>query len=167
MLRYIRAMSMSRQRALEQASFYASSIIEYIIKILAYHDVRKDDVDHWMTEIAEWLFRVDDITVKPKNSKLKTSDLYDTVFSCMGDSISDYKRELLMFKEKNRRGQFNYEDKGNYPDFEVTYELCSNLMEICSLIISRTLPLLQDKKEHSRSEYKQVIKDVLDPYISA
>lgn len=165
MKRYILAMSMSRQRALDQASFYAVNIIEHMIKIVMYCHIRPDNVAHWIEEIADWLQRSDDITVKPKGHKLKKSDLLDTVFSCMGDSVSDYRRELQMFQEKNRKGQFNYADKETYPEFTVDYASCQELMDACILLIDATLPMLADRHDHSYQEYVQAVSSALSTYI--
>ena len=164
MKRYVVGMSLSRQRALDQARFYAVNIIEHMIKIVMYHEMRPEDVSHWIEEIADWLQRSDDITIKPKGHKLKESDLLDTVFSCMGDSVSDYRRELQMFQEKNRKGQFNYLDKQSYPEFEVDYNSCQKLMDACILLVDATLPMLASKQDHSYVEYVDAVKSALSQY---
>ena len=166
MKRYIFSMSLPRQRAMDQASFYAVNIIEHMIKIVMYHYIRSDDVLHWVDEISDWLQRSDDITIKPKGHKLKESDLLNTVFSCMGSSLSDYRRELLMFQEKNRRGQFNYADKESYPEFEVDYNACQELMDACNRLINSTLPLLADKQDHDIQDYRDAVSDALIDYLS-
>ena len=165
MKRYVFSMSLPRQRAMDQAIFYAVDIIEHMIKIVMYHYIRPDDVLHWVDEISDWLQRSDDITIKPKGHKLKESDLLDIVFSCMGSSLSDYRRELLMFQEKNRKGQFNYADKESYPEFEVDYNVCQELMDACNRVTNNTLPLLTDKQDHNIQDYRDAVSDALINYL--
>ena len=162
---YVRAMSLPRKRALIQAGSYAETIIYHIIKILAYHEIRENDVNHWIDEIADCLYEVDQITIKPKNNKLKEDDLMDTTFSAMGDDLMDYQRELRIFLMNNRKGYFNYGDKESYPDFEITHDLKSELMDCCLNIIDTTIPMLIDKQDHSKEEYKTVLADIFKNYI--
>lgn len=157
MKRYIFAMSLEKDKAKHMIASFSITIMEHIIKLLIYSDIRKDDVDGWLNTIARCLHNADDITVKPHNKKLKSKDILSSLFGYMGDDLSDYRRTLYAFKEDNRNGKFNFENKGPYPDFDVTPELYENLMYICYELIDKSMPLLTDKREHSQEEYKDIV----------
>ena len=165
MKRYIYAMSMERDRAKKQIAAFSPTIMEHMIKLLVYSDIRPDDIDGWIHTIARSIHNADDITVKPNNKKLKNSDLISSLIGCMGDDVRDYRRALQAFREDNRNGKFNYDDKKTYPDFDITPELSEDLMTICFDVIDKTLPLLTDKQDHSLDEYKSVINQIISKLI--
>lgn len=162
MKRYISAMSTDRNRAKYTLSSYSGIILEHIIKLLVYSDIRPNDVDGWISTIANWIHRADSITLKPKAKKLSKGDLLNTLFNYMGDEVKDYKFLLYAFIAENLTGKLSYSDKEPYPEFEVTYELAEDLMNICYDIMDATLPLLIDKQDHTMSEYKSAIQPIFD-----
>ena len=88
-----------------------------------------------------------------------------TLFSCMGDELNDYRFELDMFQTRNKRGDFNTETKGKYPEVRTTYELTDELMGVCYRLMRATIPMLCDKDDHSKTEYLAVLKKVFKPYL--
>ena len=162
MKRYVRAMSLERKRAEKQISSYASIIMEHIIKLIMYSDIRPEDISGWEKSVAKWIQKADDITVKPDAKKLEPETIMRTLFSSMGDEIGDYDRELYKFLADNHNGKFNHDGKGNYPEFEVTEDASETLMNVCDDIVDATMPLLIDKADHSLSEYIEVIKPIFD-----
>ena len=164
MKRYIYAMSFAKAEAIERASKYSSAIIEHLIKILVYGDIRQDDVAHWIGEIATWLKSVDRISVKPTNRRLKPNVIRDTLFRSMGDELGDYLDSLEAFQYDNRRGKFNYSDKTSYPEVEPTIECAGDLMNMCLDLIEEATPLLSDKYEHSRQEYVSLLTKIVSKY---
>lgn len=165
MKRYVYAMSMERDRAKKQIASFSETIMEHIIKLLVYSDIRPNDIAGWIHTVARSIHNADDVTVKPNNKKLKEKDILSSLFGCMGDDIRDYRRALLAFKEDNRRGLFNYDDKQSYPDFEVTFELSDDLMTMCYDIIDVTMPLLTDKKDHNVEEYEAKVRGIFNKLI--
>lgn len=162
MKRYISAMSSDRNKVKYMLTSYSGIIMEHIIKLLVYSDIRPNDVDGWISTIANWIHKADDVTLKPKSKKLTKSDLTDTIFSYMGDEVKDYRFILDSFLADNITGKLNYKDKQPYPEFEVTTELAEDLMNICYDIMDATLPLLIDKQDHTMSEYKSAIQPIFD-----
>lgn len=160
MKRYIRAMSMERGRAIHQISSFSPILMEHIIKLLMYSDVRPNDVDGWIGTIANWIHQADDITVKPSNKKLKESDIMSSLFGCMGDDVRDYQRALYAFLADNRSGKLNHDGKGSYPEFDITDDAADDLMHICYDLIDATMPLLTDKRDHSLNEYIDIITPI-------
>lgn len=165
MKRYIRAMSMEKDKAKHQISSFSPVIMEHVIKLLMYSDIRPDDVQGWIHTIANWIYRADSITVKPSAKKLSKADFMSSLFSCMGDDIRDYERALYAFLADNYSGKFNHEGKGSYPEFEVTYDVADTLMACCYQLIEATLPLLQDKADHSISDYEGVVRMVFGQFL--
>jgi len=160
MKRYIRAMSTDKDRAGSLMRAYSSVIIEHIIKLLVYSDIRPQDVDGWITSVAKWIHAADDFTLKPKTKKPREEMLHNNLFCFMGDTYSDYVKELYGFLADNRSGKFNHDGKGSYPEFDVTPELAKLLMQTCCAIEDATMPLLLDKADHEVSEYRTLIASV-------
>jgi len=165
MKRYIRAMASKRDKALQHAGFYSDSIIEHIIKIVVYSDVRKGDVIHWIDELSGWLHDVGTITLKPNGKKLKPKDIEITTFGWMGDELHDYASLLNMFQHDNKRGKFNYSDKESYPYVETTRELAQELMDVCYDVMTETIPMICDKNEYSFQQYKNALCKVFVKYL--
>lgn len=165
MKRYVRAMSLPKSEALKRAGYYADDIIEHIIKILVYHDIRPHDIDHWIGEISSWLKFVDGLTTKPSNKHLKPDAIRDTTFGSMGDHLQDYLGSLQMFQSANKKGKFNYEDKESYPYVEPDAQTASDLMEICMDLMESAIPMLCEKEDHSRQEYVEILTDIFSEYL--
>ena len=165
MFRYVYAMSIPRDKALDRASFYAGSLVEHLIKIVVYHDSRAPFIDHWIGEISRWLYDAGSIIVKPDGKKLKLADYKDTLFGWMGDSLDDYRSLLDKFQHDNVRGKFSYEDKEPYPHVETTPELCEELMTVCMNLIDKTIFMLCGSETYSIGDYNKVVKEVLSKYI--
>lgn len=159
MKRYICAIAFSKAEALKRAGYYSQDIIEHMIKILLYSDIRPEDVDHWISEIATWLKSVDRLTVKPSNKPLKKQDIRDTTFAPMGDSLEDYKDSLEMFQRANKKGKFNYETKESYPEVKITAELADDLMNACYSLMDQAIPMISNKAEHSREDFARVVEN--------
>lgn len=153
-------MSLDRDKAKHQIKPFSDIIMEHIIKLVMYSDIRPDDVNGWIDTIANWISRADNITVKPSAKKLKETDLMSSLFSCMGDDIKDYTRALYSFQASNQSGKFNHGGKESYPEFDVSYDAAVTLMHVCYEIIDATMPLLRDKADHSKDEYVQVVSNI-------
>ncbi len=158
-------MATPKKQALERAGFYSLSIMQHVIKIMLFSKFRPIDVHHWIEEIARWLQDVDNIKLKQSDPKLKPNEIEDTTFGWMGDELNDYRSALEKFRYDNESGKFNYKDKVSYPDFEVTREMCSELMELCYSLINETINMICDKEDHSKQEYIAVLEHVFRPYL--
>ena len=165
MTRYIRGMSIERNRAIQQLDSFSPIIMEHIIKLLVYSDIRPDDVEGWIGSVANWIHRADDVTVKPSAKKLKESDIVSSLFGCMGDDVRDYQRALYAFLADTRTGKLNHDGKESYPEFDVTGDLSQDLMDVCYDVIDATMPLLLDKQDHTINEYIQVISPIFDKLV--
>ena len=162
---YIRCMSMDKDAAKHQIKPFSSIIMEHTIKLIMYSDIRPEEITGWIHTIANWVHKADDITVKPKARKLKEEDILNSLFSQMGDDLSDYIRALEKFQADNINGKFNSNGKGSYPLFDVNYEVAENLMNVCYALIDATMPLLIDKKDHSIQDYDKAVEKVFDSLI--
>lgn len=157
MKRYICAMSFTKAEALRRASFYKEAILEHMIKLVIYPEMRPDDVNHWINEIAVWLRSVNSLTVKPSSRPLKPAQVLNSTFECMGDELNDYMEALRMFQYDNKRGKFNYESKEPYPEIEPTYEDADRLKDSCLNLIKNSIPLICSRQVHSTSEFVEVV----------
>ena len=165
MKRYIRAMATPKKQALDRAGFYSLKIMQHVIKIMLFSQIRPDDTHHWIEEIAGWLRDTDTIKLKQGSVKLKPRDIEDTTFGWMGDELSDYESALNKFKNDNEDSKFNHDGKESYSDFEVTRQLCSELMDLCYSLINSTINMICDKTDHSKQEYVEVLEKVFRKYL--
>ena len=165
MKRYVYAMSVYKKRAEKQLTSYSSILMEHAIKLLVYSDIRPDDVKGWIYTLANWISKVDSLTIKPNADKVSEDFLMSTLFSCMGDDLDDYERELYSFLADNHSGKFNSPSHESYPEFEVTDQLAEDLMNFCLDIAEVTIPLLIDKKDHSINEYEDAITQVYNSLV--
>jgi hypothetical protein len=162
MKRYVIAMSVTRKRAIWRMEAYADTLMEHIIKLVTYSDIRPNDVSGWLHTVARCLHEGDEITVKPDSRKMTEEELEDSLFCAMGTSLNDYKGELALFQENNRKGKYNHDGKESYPSVEPDEESAKILMDICHEIMERTMPLLLDKQNHSIEEYENAIRDLFE-----
>lgn len=162
MKRYIVAMSVTKKHAIWRMEAYANTIMEHIIKLVIYSDIRPNDIEGWLHTVVRCIHEGDALTIKPSTKKLTEDELRNSLFSAMGDDLHDYLSELAVFQENNRRGLYNYADKESYPEVTPTVEDAEVLMDICYQIMERTLPLLLDKQDHSIDEYKDAIRDLFE-----
>ena len=165
MKRYVYAMSLEKKRAEKQLLAYASILMEHIIKLLVYSDIRPNDVKGWIHTLANWISRADSLTIKPNSSKVSEEFLMSTLFSCMGDEIGDYERELYTFLAENRSGRYNAQGSESYPEFEVTAQLAEDLMNFSLDVAEATIPMLVDKEDHSISEYEEALTSVYNSLV--
>ena len=162
MKRYIFGMSVERRRALDQISSFSPVIMEHMIKLLVYHNIRPNDINGWIDTVANWLHQADDLTIKPKAKKLKQDDILNSLFGCMGDDVRDYERALYAFAADNESGRLNYDGKDKYPPFTIDSKLSADLMRFCYALIENTLPLLLDKQDHTLDEYNKIVQSLVD-----
>ena len=165
MKRCVYAMSLPKSEALKRASYYSDDIMEHLIKILVYHNIRNSDTAHWIGEISSWLKFVDGLTVKPSNRHLKPAAIKNTTFAPMGDHLKDYLGSLQMFQDANKKGKFNYGDKVSYPYVEPDSQTASDLMQLCNDIMEITIPMLCSKIDYSRREYEDALNKILQRYV--
>lgn len=165
MKKYVYAMSVEKKRAEKQLTSYSSILMEHLVKLLVYSDSRPNDVKGWIHTLANWISRADSLTIKPNADKLTEEFLMSTLFSCMGDELNDYERELYSFLADNRSRKFNTHDSGPYPEFEVTTQLSEDLMNFSLDVAEATIPLLTDKKDHSIDEYEEAITQVYNSLV--
>ena len=161
MFRRIYAMSLPRSKALAHADAYSESLIEHVIKVIVYGNIRSDFVDHWIGEMSRWLYEAGKITVKPDGRKLRAKDYENTIFGWMGDQLNDYSNALSKFQHENKQGKFSYEDKEPYPYVEPSVELASKLMTVCLNLINVAIPMLTSSATYSIGDYNKVLKDIL------
>ena len=162
MKRYVYAMAFPKAEALRRASYYSQDILEHLIKIVVYGRQRRDDISHWVGEIASWLKSADSLAVKPTSRPLKQSEVQNTVFCCMGDSLNDYLESLMMFQHDNKKGKFNHDNKPSYPEVNPDAQTASDLMDVCFELMNKTTPLICSKESHTRQEFEDVLRSILN-----
>ena len=142
-------MSMDRSRAVSRISGISKSFTEHIVKAVVYKNTT-DNLKHWVDEISEYLSIVNDITVKPKDKKLKVADISRSLFGEFGDARNDANIILRSFALEVRHSK-------EYPDFIVTDDLTNALYFAFQLIYSETLPILTVKNSYTKDDFIPIV----------
>lgn len=147
--------SMYRKNAISVLESNANTLAMHILKCVIYGDTL-DCYNHWIDdEIAEYISIANDITVKPKNKKLKASDYERTIFSYFADSHQDASILLRTFR-------INNSETHQYPDFEITRELIDDVYDAFQSIKHDVLPLLCASNNYDAHNFSMIIHNIFD-----
>ena len=154
----IMCMAYERPKALALLRKNDDTLSEHIIKCIVYDD-STGNYSHWVEdEICDYIYKANNITVKPKNKKPKKEDYISTLFASFGDSKNDAATNLGMFLIDNR----NHRLDKQYPTFEITDELVSQLYNAYQNIISATIPILTTINDYTKDDFENIIYDALN-----
>ena len=153
-MKSVYGMSFSRSEALARMDSFSERINEHVIECVVYKEARKDTINHWITEIAGWLYRINKMETK---SKLKESDYINHLFSEFGSDRSDAEVNLSVYQVNNDR----MPDYSKYPEFEITDELIENLYLTYSRLIQNSIDILTSNYIASLDSWKDVVKESL------
>ena len=123
---YVFAMSMSRKSAIDELSGQAKNLKDHMCKVAIYDDTLNCK-RHWIHEIADSVYRVYDITIKPSNNKLKYKDYEKNYLWAIGDEKRDASSFLATFRINNKRTK-------QYPVVDLTEDMCERYLEIAKFI---------------------------------
>lgn len=154
----IYGMSVTRPRAKDILSENAKTLQEHILKCVVYGD-STHNFDYWIeTEISQYLYMADKVTLKPDASKCKPDMYINTIFGHIGDAEVDAELDLEMFLSRIKQ------KKIDYPIFTITNDMTRSLYNVYMDIIDSVLPILTNKAPMSKSDFYPIIHKILDPY---
>ncbi len=156
MKRYIRsssifAMSMQRSIAIRELNGLANAVAQHVCK-MAIYDNSLDCKDHWIHELADFISQANDITVKPKNKKLKLRDYENEFYGVLGETEKDANVFLNSFYRRN-------EINNKYPVVEITKEMCRRYVDLSLFLIDYCKSLLPTDNECSLEEIERDLKN--------
>lgn len=154
-------MSLVRDKAVSKIASLSDKIEEHLLKCLVYKN-STDDYRHWIDdELATWISLVNDITIKPKDKKLKVKDYQSNLFGGLGDTYADANFALHLFRS-------NYTDsrkcKEPYPYFDITTELISTTLDAFTDIQSTLCEVLAKKNGLDKANIAKLLHTILDKY---
>jgi len=150
----IYCMATPRAKAISMMQGLEDEINEHITKCIVYGN-STDDLDHWISEISEWLYQINQIEVKPNAKKLKESDYSKNAFGCFGDAVKDAGVYLTVFRVKTAK-------MGDaYPDFTVTSELQNKLFTAWNLFLKTFPPIFATKNNHTKQDFVDEVSHIL------
>ena len=155
MKRYIRntsifAMSMQRPIAIRELNGLSNTLAQHVCKISIYDDTLQCK-DHWIHELADYISQANDITVKPKNNKLKLRDYENEFYGVLGETEKDANVFLNSFYRRNLRSK-------QYPAVAITKEMCKRYIELSQFLINYCKALLSFNNELSLEDIENDIK---------
>ena len=136
---YIQAMSMSRSSAIDALSSQSKNLREHMCKVAIY-DNSLNCKEHWIHEIADSVYRVYDISIKPNNKKLKYRDYERHYLWSIGDSRNDASVFLADFRINNNRTK-------QYPIVDLTEDMYSRYVDIAHFIVQFFKKYIDESKE--------------------
>jgi hypothetical protein len=89
-------MAYERKRAKDLVSDLSPNIMDHMIKLFVMNS--PETKNHWISEINSWLFKIDAITLKPKNKRPQKSDIYDWLLI---DNVPTYDASYIHRKIKH------------------------------------------------------------------
>lgn len=142
-----------RNQALAKMSSISENINEHTIECVIYKKLKYLTVDHWVNELAVWMYRANKIKC---NRKLKENDYIQTVFGAFGSDMIDADVNLDEYKRNNLKKSL----QNQYPDFEITEYLIADLYDKYQKVIEASLPLLIDKEIFRIDIWKVVLLSI-------
>lgn len=111
---YFKEMAYSKKTAIRKIEDVTEMRIEHLIKIFAYFDFRKDDINHWIDEIVNWSWKS---PLLKGNTHLKQKELYRILWKDPKDSYTE-RRVQIFLNALQRKGyphiNYNYSNLINY-----------------------------------------------------
>lgn len=164
MKRYMRSseniygMSMELKKAKDRIENLGDRVLEHVCKCILYGD-STSDYKHWIEdEISTWISYVNDLTVKPKNNKLKASDYDKLLLGGFGDSFADARINLAVEYNKCR------DAKEQYPEVTITQDMMNAMLD-ATLEMHNVIPtLLASKNTLDKKDIEVKVHNILDKY---
>lgn len=145
------AMSTERKRAISRMNGNSDKLASHLIKCVIYDD-SLSCLNHWISEICEYLAIANDFRIKPAGKKLKPNDYMDSIFSAFGDDIVDASINARQFRLDNDHKM------DPYPDFEVTDRLVICIFETFQNIIKNFIPILTSNNHMSSKDFEPIVR---------
>lgn len=160
-LNKVYGMSLERDKAVSKMSSLSDRIEEHLLKCLVYKD-SINDYRHWVDdELATWISLVNDITIKPKDKKLKAMDYQSNLFGGLGDTYADANFALHLFRSNHADSR---KCKEPYPYFDITNELISATLDAFMDVQSTLCKVLAKKNDLDKASIAEVLHTILDKY---
>ena len=107
-------MAYERRKAKDLISDLSPNIVDHMIKLFVMHS--PETKNHWISEINSWLFKIDAITLKPKNKRLQKTDIYEWLLI---DNVPTYDASYVHRKIKHWKNS-EYQNV-IYTDFDAEF----------------------------------------------
>lgn len=79
--------AMLRDKAEQRANSLGEQITQHLIKVFVWNDI--DNRNKYLKDIDGWCVDIMNITLKPNNKRIKSSDMYNWVYSDLHDNGAD------------------------------------------------------------------------------
>lgn len=151
MKRMIIAMSFSRKECLAKLENLSPIIDEHIMKCVIYSEELNSSVNYWLNELAAWMCKANGYK---STTKLKAADYLNSLFIDFGEDINDAEANLSIFQAHNVRSK-------EYPEFEITPELCDKLYKTYQSIIDISIDQLVSGQRLTVSQWKELLSKAI------
>lgn len=151
MYRYVRAQALDKDKLKKRLSAMSGTILEHIVKLTLYRDVRQNDVNDWVNSAGQrlaWAY-------KSRCKSSVRSDFY--VMSVFGEFPVDWMDAESILEE--------WEEKLvniGYPRMDDNdVDACAPLLlGVCNDIIDKTMPYLMSKKnnQYDKSYFNEIVR---------
>ena len=150
-------MSMQRPIAIRELNGLSQTLAQHVCKLSIYDDTLNCK-DHWIHELADYISQANDITVKPKNTKLKLRDYENEFYGVLGETEKDANVFLNSFYRRNTVSK-------KYPVVDISDEMKKRYVELSLFLIDYCRSLLPYSNELSLEEIEEDIKNRRKPTI--
>jgi len=147
-------MAYNNMNAINKFFLQQRPVGEHTIKIILYPS--NDSVNDWLKTLLDCIYALDDIKVKPKNKKLSKAVINNNLFHPYIDNEeADKIKRVYNSCVKSGLPKIPNFSK-NLPSY------VDKLATIYSKYEAQITPLLADKKEHEKEEYKSLINSIFN-----
>lgn len=145
-------MSMPISAAKARIEGFTLPYIDHIIRCVVFNNTTNDLI-HWENEIATYISKVNDITVKPKAEKFSKQFYVENFFLYWGDEVIDY--NIALFDFQRREGKY-------YPNFEITDQLSNKVFEVVKDFSDYFSVIVSAKNSHTKQYFLHKIVEYFD-----
>ncbi len=148
MKRYIQGMALPRSKALAKLEAISDELSNHIIKCVLYDDILPTYMNHWVEEIAGFLYIANRTHAK---SNFKSKDYMNSIFSAFGEDADDAYVNIGVFLAQHN----------TYPDVVIDDRLADKLANTYVRITKVSMPILLSSKLCSINEWIHVVEPIL------
>ena len=164
MKRYIKstsifAMATDKSKLLKRMEAWSDNIMLHLCKCAMYGDTLPGDkYNHWIEELAVWIFNTNDTVCKPNNKKLKPAQYESALFGWLSDASAEARSNLADLQLYNKK----FGDKA-YPYIKEDDAMIERMRKISAGVLETFVPILSSKNELIKQDIEAKLHDIIDP----
>lgn len=152
-------MAIEKNKLMKRMDAWSDNIAIHLSKCAMYgNTLPGDKYDHWIEELAVWIFSANDMTCKPNNKKLKPAQYESMLFGWLSGEAAEARGNLHDLQIHNKK--YN---ETSYPYIQVDDDMIERMRKISEGVLETFIPILASKNELTKADIQQKLHDIIDP----